>query len=234
MSEPLDRIFDARVSTGLGGRWYGVFPARVIDNQDPDGQGRVKVALLFAPDGASARYEAWARLVTFMAGNDRGGWFVPDPDDEVLVSFAAGDPGHPFVLGALWNGQDAPPARMDTNNQTKRLKSRNGVTVTLSDEAGRESFVVETPGGQRLTLQDGPGEVLVEDSNGNSIKLATDGITVNASAKVSVSAAQVEVSAGTVTVNAGMSTFNGAVKCDTLIATSVVGTTYTPGAGNIW
>jgi len=35
-------------------------------------------------------------------------------------------------------------------------------------------------------------------------------------------------------VTAGMSKFSGVVQCDTLIATTVVGTTYTPGAGNIW
>jgi hypothetical protein len=31
-----------------------------------------------------------------------------------------------------------------------------------------------------------------------------------------------------------MSTFSGIVQCDTIIATTVVGTTYTPGAGNVW
>ncbi len=36
------------------------------------------------------------------------------------------------------------------------------------------------------------------------------------------------------TVNAGMSKFSGVVQGDTVIANSVVGTSYTPGAGNIW
>ena len=40
--------------------------------------------------------------------------------------------------------------------------------------------------------------------------------------------------AGSVKVDAGMSTFSGVVKADTVIANSVVGTSYTPGAGNIW
>ena len=50
----------------------------------------------------------------------------------------------------------------------------------------------------------------------------------------SVQASTVEVNSGQVTVNAGMSSFSGVVKCDTLIATTVVASTYTPGAGNIW
>jgi hypothetical protein len=57
---------------------------------------------------------------------------------------------------------------------------------------------------------------------------------VTASAKVTVNASQVAVSAGMVKVDAGMSTFSGVVKCDTLIATTVISSTYTPGAGNIW
>jgi hypothetical protein len=106
--------------------------------------------------------------------------------------------------------------------------------VVLDDADGQESFLVETPGGQKITLRDGPGSVEVTDANGNSLRLTTSGITVTTSAKVSLSASSVEVSAATVTVNAAMSTFNGVVKADTVIASTVVGTSYTPGAGNIW
>jgi uncharacterized protein involved in type VI secretion and phage assembly len=225
-----------RAPVGYGAPFYGAYPALVRDVADPDGQGRVKVALPWSPDGGGAAYEAWARLATLMAGADRGSWFIPDVDDEVLVVFAAGDPRHPFVVGALWNGVDAPPESMDGGgrNHVKKLKSRNGVTVTLDDQDGQESLVLETPGGQTVTLQDGPGAVTVEDSNGNSVKLESSGVTVTASASVTVNASTVTVSAGMVSVDAGMSKFSGVVKCDTLITNSVVSTSYTPGAGNIW
>jgi uncharacterized protein involved in type VI secretion and phage assembly len=213
-----------------------VYTALVVDVRDPDGQGRVKVTLPWAADAAGARYEAWARLATLMGGNKRGSWFVPDTDDEVLVAFEAGDPRRPYVVGALWNGRDAPPDSMDGsgNNHRKVLKSRNGVTVTLDDSSGQERFVAETPGGQKVTLKDGPGAVEIEDSNGNSIKLGPSGITMNASAKVTVTASVLEVSASMVTVNAGMSKFSGVVQADTVISNSVISASYTPGAGNIW
>lgn len=232
----MDPHDDPRLPVGLGGRFYGVYPAVVSDLADPDNQGRVKVKLPWSLDPSGAAYEAWARLATMMAGNDRGSWFVPDVDDEVLVSFGGGDPSQPFVVGALWNGKDAPPQAMDAagNNDKKVLKSRNGVKVTLDDTDGAEAFVVETPGGQRVTLQDGPGSVTIEDANGNSIKLETSGITIQASAKVTVQAAQVAVSAALVQVDAGMSKFSGVVKCDTLITNAVVSSSYTPGAGNVW
>jgi uncharacterized protein involved in type VI secretion and phage assembly len=222
--------------SALQGKWYGIYPALVSDIKDPDGTGRVKITLPWSPDTGSDKYETWARLATFMGGNNRGSWFVPDVNDEVLVSFEAGDPRRPYVLGGLWNGNDSPPESMDGagQNNKKVLRSRNGVKITLDDTQGREAFIVETPAGQKITLQDGPGSVEIEDSNGNSIKLDTSGITVTASAKVTVNASMVQVSASMVTVDAGMSKFSGVVQADTVICNSIISASYTPGAGNIW
>ena len=233
---PLEMILDVRLPSGLGGRWYGAFVALVTDIVDPEGLGRVKIELPWSPDTAGSRYETWARLATFMAGNNRGSWFIPDVDDEVLIVFEGGDPRRPYVIGSLWNGKDTPPESMDGagKNFKKVLRSRNGVKLTMDDTDGREQFILETPGAQKLTLKDGPGSVEIVDSNGNSIKLEPSGITITASAKVTINASQVAVSAGMVTVDAAMSKFSGVVQCDTMISNSVVSASYTPGAGNIW
>src|SRR4051812_35272075 len=84
--------------------WPGVYVALVTDNQDPSDQGQVKVVLPWSPDSGTDRFETWARVSTLMAGPGRGTWFVPDPDDEVLIAFEGGDPRRPVVLGSLWNG----------------------------------------------------------------------------------------------------------------------------------
>lgn len=215
-------------------RLYGAYPALVTDIKDPDNQGRVKVRLPWSPDDTG--YEVWARLATMMAGNNRGTWFIPDVNDEVLVTFEAGDPRRPYVIGVLWNGKDSAPESMDGsgNNYKKVIVSRNGNKITLDDTDGQETVKIETPGGQTITMKDGAGSVEVKDSNGNSIKMEAAGVTVTASAKVTVNASTVKISAGMVTVDAGMSKFSGVVQADTVIANSVVGTSYTPGAGNIW
>lgn len=235
-SSPLEMLIASRMPTGLGGRWYGVYPALVSDIKDPDGQGRVQVTLPWSPDTGNGQYEAWARVATLMGGNNRGSWLIPDVNDEVLIVFEGGDPRRPYVIGGLWNGSDAPPERMDGtgNNYLKVLRSRNGVKLTLDDTNGQEQMKLETPGGQHITLKDGPGAIEIVDSNGNSVKLETSGITVTAAAKVTINASQVEVSAGMVTVNAGMSKFSGVVQADTVISNSVISASYTPGAGNIW
>lgn len=235
--EWVEEVAEARAPRGWGGLFYGAYPALVRDVRDPDRLGRVKVSLPWSPDGGGAAYEAWARVATLLGGSDRGTWFIPDPNDEVLVVFVGGDPRHPVVVGGMWNGRDAPPARMDDagENRLKRLKTRNGLQLTMHDDDGREAVELETPGGQKLTLKDGPGTIELQDSSGNRVTLESSGITVNAAGKVTVSAGgTVEVSAGVLNVNAGMSKFSGVVKADTVITNSVVSTSYTPGAGNIW
>jgi uncharacterized protein involved in type VI secretion and phage assembly len=231
----LESFLEGRQSQGLGGRWYGVYPAKVSALNDRDKTGRVKITLPWAPDTDSARYEAWARVATLMAGNNRGSWFIPDEGDEVLVMFEGGDPRRPYVVGSLWNGKDAPPETMDSNNKNykKVLRSRNGVKITLDDNDGKEQFIVETPGNQKVTLKDGPGSIEIADSSQNSIKLDSAGITLNTSSAVTINASTVTINASSITVN-GASTLSSTLMVAANITTpSITSGTYTPGAGNL-
>lgn len=209
--------------------------AQVVDLNDPLGQNRVQVRLVAFDDCPGQDLPMWARVVCPFAGRNRGAFLIPDVDDEVLVVFQNGDPSYPLVLGGLWNGSSTSPQDIQGGeNRYKVIRSKNGVKLTLDDSQGQETFVAETPGGQKVTLKDGPGTITVEDANGNSIKLDSSGITINAAANVKVTAAKVDVSAGMVNVDTAMAKFSGVVQCQTLIATSVVSSSYTPGAGNIW
>jgi uncharacterized protein involved in type VI secretion and phage assembly len=232
----LESTYLERAATGPGGLFYGVYPALVTEVIDPDKQGRVRVKLPWAPDSGESEYEAWARLATLMGGNNCGTWFVPDVNDEVLVAFEGGNPRRPYVVGALWNGQDAPPEEMDAGglNNLKTILSRQGIRITMDDTEGANKLRLETPLGQSVILSDADSSILIEDSAGNSIKLDVEGITITASAQVTINAAMAKIEAGMVTVEAGMATFSGVVQCDALITNSVVSSSYTPGAGNIW
>ena len=96
------------------------------------------------------------------------------------------------------------------------------------------SIVCSTPGGVKLTMTDESGGKVKIECAGNTVTIDTQGVSIQAAAKVSVQAASVDVSAGMVKVDAAMSKFSGVIKCDTLIANAVVSSSYTPGAGNIW
>jgi uncharacterized protein involved in type VI secretion and phage assembly len=214
--------------------YFGVYPAVVDDNQDPDGQGRVLVRLPWSPDASDGAYKAWARLATTMAGSRRGTWFVPEVGDEVLVSFQGGDPRWPYVIGTLWNGQDDPPESMDSDNNIRSIVSRSGIRITLDDTDGAVTLTLETPGGQQVSLADSGSQITVQDSNGNSCQLAPSGVTITAASKLTISAATAEIDIGQVTVSSGIWTYSGVIQCDTLISSTVVGSSYTPGVGNIW
>ncbi|MER5427929.1 phage baseplate assembly protein V [Streptomyces sp. NPDC002588] len=213
-------------------RYFGVYPAVVGDNQDPDQQGRIEVRLPWSPDTGSGEYAVWARLATTMAGGGRGTWLVPETGDEVLVSFGGGDPNWPYVVGALWNGQDQPPESMDPGNNIKSIVSRTGIRISLDDTDGAVTLSLETPGGQKVTLEDGGSTIRLADSGGNSLELAPAGVTLTAASKLSISAASIQIDAGSANVSAAMWAHSGVIKCDTAIASAVVGSSYTPGAGN--
>ena len=213
-------------------RYYGMYPAVVSDNQDEDGQGRVEVKLPWSPDPGGAEYAVWARLATTMAGDGRGTWFVPEIGDEVLIGFGGGDPRWPYVVGALWNGQAAAPESMDTDNNVRSIVSRSGIRIALDDTDGAVTLTLSTPGGQEITLADGDGTVQIADANGNTVELGSDGITLTAANKLTVSAASIEMDAGSIKLSAAMCESTGVVKAETAIANSVVGSAYTPGPGN--
>lgn len=219
---------------GHGGRLYGVYTAIVTDVQDPDDMGRVRLRLPWTTDPDGDVYEVWARIATLMAGSNRGTWFIPEVDDEVIVAFEAGDPRRPIIVGGVWNGVDSPPETMDTDNNIRSITSRSGIKITMDDTSGAVKLTVETPGGQKIVLDDAPNSIDMTDANGNEIKMEASGITITTSAKFTLNASTVEVNASMVTVNAGMSKFSGVVQSDTNITNSTVSVSYTPGAGNIW
>jgi uncharacterized protein involved in type VI secretion and phage assembly len=230
----LEQHWNELAPGGLGGRMYGVMPALVTDIRDDDGRGRVKVSLPLTSDPSGARYEAWARIATLMGGNNRGSWFIPEVNDEVLVAFEMGDPRRPYVVGALWNGSDAPPETMDANNTKKVIRSKTGVKITIDDTQSNPKIVIETPGRQKVTLQDSPGMVELTDGQGNYVKIESSGITLNTSGRFSVSASTIDMTAGSLSVSANVSNFSGMVQANTAMAPAVIGSSYTPGAGNIW
>jgi hypothetical protein len=103
------------------------------------------------------------------------------------------------------------------------MSTRPTLPVTLR----QSHIVIETIAGQRITLDDASGSVFIQDSSGNSVRVDHSGITVTASASVTINAPQVNI-------NAGMAKFSGVIQADTIIANSVVASSYTPGAGNVW
>jgi uncharacterized protein involved in type VI secretion and phage assembly len=162
-------------NAGAGAHVYGVAMAIVTNNKDPDGLARVKVRMPWMADNVESD---WARLVTPMSGAQRGIYFLPEVDDEVLVAFEHGNPSTPYVLGGLWNGKDKPPeSNSDGKNDTRTIKSRSGHVIRLVDKSGDERIEI------------------VDKSTKNQIVVSTkdNTITISADADVTISSAKGKV-----------------------------------------
>jgi uncharacterized protein involved in type VI secretion and phage assembly len=206
----------------------------VVDDVDPDGKLRVKVRLLscHGPDGQDG--EVWARVAQTFAGDGYGAVHVPRVDEEVLVAFVAGDPSWPIIVGALYNGKNAPPERLADGPDRWTFVTPRGSRFELSEtSSGQPTILLETPGGVRAELTDDGNKATIE-TGGTTVEIRPDGVSVDTSGTVSVQGTTVNVSASSVSVDTPYATFSGTVQVQTIIATSVVGTTYTPGAGNVW
>lgn len=207
--------------------------ARVTGVDDPLNLARVKVELYGLDTSSDAA--VWARVACPFAGADRGGFFIPQEGDEVLVVFVGGDARHPVVVGGLWNGAASPPETLNGRVDRWSLTGKAGTRIAIVEESDATATIeCSTPGGVKLTMTDESGGKVKIECAGNTVTIDTQGVSVEAAAKVKVQAASVDVSAGMVKVDAAMSKFSGVIKCDTLITNAVVSTSYTPGAGNIW
>ncbi|HTE48244.1 MAG TPA: phage baseplate assembly protein V [Gemmatimonadaceae bacterium] len=227
-------IFDLpHAPTGM----YGTQLARVVSVSDPDHLGRVQVRVLNFDAVADQDAPLWARVAVPFAGNNRGAFLIPDVDDEVIVTFVNGDPRLPIVVGGLWNGAQSPPEQLGGDRVDRwTIVGKAGTRIAIVEESSGEATIsLTTPDSQQsLTIKETAGGEIKLDAAGGTITMDTTGITINTGAKVTVQASTVDVSAGMVTVDAAMSSFSGIVRCDTLITNTVVSTTYTPGAGNVW
>ena len=173
------------------GRIDGVVIGLVTNNQDPEGMARVRLKFPWLND---ADESAWARIVSFMAGPDRGAVFLPEVGDEVLVAFEHGDPRFPYVLGALWNGKDAPPeANASGSNDVRVIVSRSGHVIRLNDKAGAESIEIVDKTGNNKIVIDSAKNALTLSAPSGKIRIEAKEIEIEATATAVLKGAVVNI-----------------------------------------
>src|SRR5690606_12008749 len=155
----------------MSGRMKGVVVGLVTDLNDPEWLARIKVEYPWLPEGSES---TWARLATPLAGPELGFYFLPEVGDEVLVAFEMDDIRRPYVLGFLWNGDNAPPS--DDPN-IRLIHTVSGHKITLDDTGGSE-------------------QIKIEDSSGtNTIVLNKDGVTIESSGDVTIKGLNINLEA---------------------------------------
>lgn len=157
-----DLLTDEKEERAKTKRINGIVTALVTNNKDPEGLGRVKVKFPWLVEESESD---WAKVMCFMGGKERGGFFLPEIDDEVLVAFEHGEINYPYVIGALWNSEDKPPeSNSDGKNNIRKITSRSGHEIILNDdkEGGKEKIEIHTNGGHKVVLDDSTGKEKVE------------------------------------------------------------------------
>jgi uncharacterized protein involved in type VI secretion and phage assembly len=153
----------------------GLQVGKVVSNEDPAGEHRVRVRLPLVnmeEDGI------WARVASLDAGNERGFFFRPEIDDEVVVGFLEDDPRRAVILGMLHSSAMAAPLTGSNDNHEKVYQSRSKMRLYFNDE--KKLVLLETPAGNKVTLSEEDKAIKIEDQNGNKIEMTEDGIKIEA------------------------------------------------------
>ena len=139
--------------------------------------GRIQVQFFWQEDGSTH----WARATSPHAGPDRGFMFMP----EVAVAFEDGYPKRPVILGSLWNGmQTQPRAEFRggdiAGNDVKRIMTKSGNRIQISDKAGEETMVIATPNHNVIKLTEkadssGRSSIFLESKTGDIVLHAPKG-----------------------------------------------------------
>jgi type VI secretion system secreted protein VgrG len=164
-------------------------PAKVIDNNDPEGMGRVKVEFYWA--GGRMKSD-WMRLIQPHAGAGKGFYFVPEVGEEVLVGFEGGSAERPYVMGTQYNGNEA-SGYATPKNDLKVIQSRSGNRIISNDDTG--DITIESQKGTTIAVIHGDGNIRFKapkniefEAGENIIISAGKDITATAGGNISNSA----------------------------------------------
>lgn len=153
--------------------------------QDPGGAYRIKVTLPTIDEQAEG---VWARLATLDAGLQRGTFFLPELEDEVVMGFINDDPRDAIILGMLHSPNRNAPFTATAENSEKGYVSREGLKVVFQEE--EKAIKLQTPARNELVISDEEEGFLFSDQHGNSIRMDRNGISLRSDSSITLEARQ--------------------------------------------
>lgn len=163
---------------------------------DPLGEERICVRLLNSDDS-----KMWVRVATLDAGKERGSFFMPEIDDEVIIGFIDANPNMGVVLGMLHSSSMPFPYEISDENNTKAFVTREKLTLEFDDE--KKAICIITPNGNTISVSDDDKGLSLTDENGNTLTMNGDGVTIESKKNLSIKAAQdVTIEGANISINA--------------------------------
>jgi Rhs element Vgr protein len=168
---------------------------------DPEKEDRVKVKLPLLKGTDSF----WARIACVDAGKERGVFFRPEIQDEVIIGFIEGDPRHPVILGMLNSSAKPAPLKAADTNAEKGFVTRTKMKLLFNDED--KSISLQTPAGKQIVLNEKDDKIILSDQHNNKIELSANGILLESAKDISFKTAT-----GTCKIESGNINLKASVK----------------------
>lgn len=182
-SEIYTNINDAP-SAGLLGAIRGLQIGKVVQLQDdPDGENRILVRIPVIDDQAQG---IWTRVASLDAGANRGAFFMPEIDDEVIVGFINNDPRDAVMLGMLHSSALPAPLTAEDVNHVKGFTTRSDMHVEFNDDT--KTITIDTPAGNSITLDESGTKIEIKDQSDNVISMESNGITMESPNNIEIKA----------------------------------------------
>lgn len=180
----LHREMNDAEGAGLIGGIKGLQIGKVVQLQDdPDGQHRILVKIpVINNDGRGT----WMRMASLDAGSDRGAFFRPEIDDEVIVGFINDDPRSGVVLGMLHSSNKAAPIVAEDVNHEKGFTTRSKMHLSFNDD--KKTITINTPAGNSIILSEDQTMIEIKDQNQNKITMNKSGITMDSPKNIEINA----------------------------------------------
>jgi type VI secretion system secreted protein VgrG len=122
--------------------------AVVVDQEDPEGYGRIKVRFHWNLEDDPT---CWLRVAQQWAGDQIGALWTPRVGWEVLVVFLEGDPDRPVIAGGLYNADNMPPFSLPSKLSQSGWRTRTWPTGQVVNELIFE----DVAGGEEVYLYAG-------------------------------------------------------------------------------
>jgi uncharacterized protein involved in type VI secretion and phage assembly len=147
----------------------------------------------------------WARVASLDAGNNRGTFFRPEKDDEVIIGFLGHDMRDAIVLGMLHSSAKAAPLKPSNDNHQKGYFSRSNFQLVFDDE--KKSLTIASPAGKKILISDEDKVIKIEDENGNKVTIESSGITMESAGDLTLKATgKVKLEGAEVSINGSATT----------------------------
>jgi Rhs element Vgr protein len=171
-------------NAGLAGGIGGLQIGKVVQLQsDPDGEDRILVKIPTIDKDAQG---IWTRVATLDAGADRGSFFLPEIDDEVIIGFINDDPRHAVMLGMLHSSAKKAPIVAQDANDKKGFTTRSKMHFSFDDNT--KTIVIDTPAGNSITIDEASTKIEIKDQNNNKITMEPAGITLDSPKNIELKA----------------------------------------------